>query len=138
MTVITDYGDARNLHPPQKEPVGQRLALAARAVAYGEKIEYSGPLYDSHKISGNRVVLHFKHVGSGLLAKDGDLKGFVMAGADKKFVPAEARIDGDTVVVSSPQVAAPVAVRYGWAKVPDVNLFNKEGLPASPFRTDSD
>ncbi len=137
MAVITDHGST-SIHPPEKEPVGQRLALAARALAYGEKIEFSGPLYDSIQIKGDKAVLHFKHVGSGLMARDGELKGFVVAGADKKFVPAEAKIEGDTVVVSSPQVAAPAAVRYGWANVPDVNLFNKEGLPASPFRTDSD
>ena len=88
------------------------------------------------KIEGTKVILTFGHTGSGMVAKDGDLKGFVMAGADGKFVPAKARIAGETIVVSSSGVAAPVAVRYGWENVPDVNLFNKEGLPASPFRTD--
>ncbi|MFA6287607.1 MAG: sialate O-acetylesterase [Opitutaceae bacterium] len=136
MAVITDAGDATNIHPRQKEPVGARLALAARALAYGEKIEYSGPVFDSLKIDGDRAVLSFKHLGSGLLAKEGDLKGFMIAGANKKFVAAKAVIEGDTVVVSSEQVKVPVVVRYGWANVPDVNLFNKEGLPASPFRTD--
>jgi len=138
MTVTTDVGEANNIHPKQKEPVGARLALAARALAYGEKIEYSGPVFDSLKIDQNRAVLSFKHVGSGLLAKGGELKGFTIAGADQKFIDAKAAIKGDTVVVSSEQVSAPVAVRYGWANVPDVNLYNKEGLPASPFRTDTE
>jgi len=136
MAVITDVGEAGNIHPVKKEPVGVRLALAARALVYGEKMEYSGPEYDSMRIDQNRVILSFKHVGSGLVAKDGPLKGFTIAGADKKFVDAKAEINGDTVVVSNDQVAAPVVVRYGWANVPDVNFWNKEGLPASPFRTD--
>jgi len=138
MVVITDVGDATDIHPKQKEPVGARLALAARAIAYGEKIEYSGPVFDALKIDGERAVLSFKHLGSGLLAKDGDLQGFTIAGANKKFVAAKAEIKGDTVVVSSEEVRVPVAVRYGWENVPHVNLFNKEGLPASPFRTDAD
>ena len=138
MTVTTDVGEATNIHPLQKEPVGARLALAARALAYGEKIAYSGPAYEASAIQGGKVILSFKHVGQGLLAKDGDLKGFTIAGADSQFVPAEAKIVGDTVVVSSPNVSAPVAVRYAWSNIPDVNLFNKDGLPASPFRTDLD
>ena len=136
MAVTVDVGLANDIHSPFKEPVGVRLALAARALAYGEKIEYSGPEYDSFKIDKNKVVLSFKHVGGGLLARDGPLKGFTIAGADKKFVEAKAGIVGDTVVVSSDQVAAPVAARFGWANVPDVNFWNKDGLPASPFRTD--
>ncbi len=136
MAVITDCGAATNIHPPQKEPVGQRLALAARAVAYGEPIEYSGPMYDSMTVTGAQVVLSFQHTGTGLVAKDGDLKGFTIAGTDKVFTNATATIDDKRVIVSSPAVAQPVAVRYGWANVPAVNLFNKEGLPASPFRTD--
>ncbi len=138
MAVTTDVGNATNIHPTQKEPVGQRLALAARALAYGEKIEYSGPLYDSMTAKGGQIVLNFKHAGSGLVAKDGELKGFTIAGEDKKFVPAKAEIQGSTIVVSAEGVSRPKAVRYGWANVPDVNLFNKEGLPASPFRTDVD
>lgn len=137
MAVTTDVGDAGDIHPKQKQPVGARLALAARALAYGETIVYSGPVYDSHKIEGNKVALSFKHIGTGLMAKDGPLKGFTVAGADQKFVPAKAEIQGAKVIVSSPDVAAPVAVRYGWANVPEVNLFNVEGLPATPFRTDS-
>jgi sialate O-acetylesterase len=136
MTVITDVGNETDIHPKDKEPVGDRLALAARALVYGEKIEYSGPAYDSMKIEGDRIALRFKHVGGGLMAKDGDLKGFTIAGEDHKFVEAKAVLEGNTVVVSSPQVAHPVAVRYGWTNFPTVNLVNKESLLASPFRTD--
>ena len=138
MAVTTDVGNAKDIHPTRKEPVGQRLALAARALAYGEKIEYSGPLYQSMKIAGGEVALTFTHAGGGLIAKDGDLKGFTIAGADGKFVPAKAVINGTNIVVSAEGVTAPKAVRYGWVNVPDVNLFNQEGLPASPFRTDVD
>lgn len=136
MAVITDYGDAKDIHPKQKEPVGNRLSLAARALAYGEKIVYSGPLYKEMKVAGSEVAISFDHTGGGLFAKDGDLKGFTIAGADGKFVPAKAVIKGDAVVVSAEGVIDPKAVRYGWINVPDVNLFNKDGLPASPFRTD--
>ena len=136
MAVITDVGNETDIHPTQKEPVGARLALAARAIAYGETIPYSGPVYDSMKVEGNRAVLSFTHVGNGLVAKGGDLKGFAIAGENGHFTSATATIEGDKVVVSNPAVAKPVAVRYGWANTPDVNLFNKEGLPATPFRTD--
>jgi sialate O-acetylesterase len=136
MAVITDVGDEKDIHPKRKQPVGERLALAARALAYGEKIEYVGPTYESLTISGPEAILHFKHVGSGLVAKGEQLTGFTIAGEDKTFHNAEAKIAGDTVVVSSPEVATPVAVRFGWANYPVVNLWNKEGLPASPFRTD--
>lgn len=137
MAVITDVGDENDIHPTKKEPVGSRLALAARAIAYGEKIEYSGPLYHAMKINGDRAVLSFAHTGSGLSAPGGDLKGFTISGDDGNFVPATAQIDGDKVIVWNQSVAHPKAVRYGWARSPDVNLFNKEGLPASPFRTDA-
>jgi sialate O-acetylesterase len=136
MAVITDVGEERNIHPTKKQPVGERLALAARALAYGEKIEYSGPNYESLTISGPQAIVHFKHVGLGLVAKGEKLTGFTIAGEDKTFHDAEAKIEGDTVIVSSPEVAKPVAIRYGWANYPVVNLWNKEGLPASPFRTD--
>lgn len=138
MVVTVDVGDEQNIHPPQKAPVGARLALAARALAYGEKIVYSGPLYKSMEITGKEAVIAFDHVGGGLEARDGELKGFTIAGADGKHVPAKAMIRGDTVVISAEGVAEPKAVRYGWSNVPDVNLFNHEGLPASPFRTDED
>jgi len=134
--VITDVGDENDVHPKQKDPVGARLALAARAIAYGEKIEFSGPAYASMKVQGNKAILSFTHLGGGLAAKDGALKGFAIAGADKKFVNAQAEIQGDKIVVCSDKVAKPVAVRYGWANFPVVNLWNKVGLPASPFRTD--
>lgn len=137
MVVTTDVGDAKNIHPTRKRPVGERLAVAARALSYGEKIESSGPVFKSIAIEGSRAVVSFTHVGGGLVAKDGALKGFTLAGADGKFVAADAVIDGSTVIVSSDKVSMPVAVRYGWATVPDVNLFNREGLPAAPFRTDA-
>lgn len=136
MAVITDVGDPKDIHPRQKQPVGERLALAARGIAYGEKIQYSGPIYRRMEIQGDRAVLHFDHVGKGLEARDGALKGFAICGPDRKFVWANADIVRNTVVVSSPQVSQPIAVRYGWADCPVVNLWNKDGLPASPFRTD--
>jgi sialate O-acetylesterase len=138
IAVITDVGDANNIHPTNKKPVGERLALAARAVAYGEKIEYSGPLFDSATVAGNKITVAFTHVGGGLVAKDGALKGFEIAGADKKFVPATATIAGDKVEVSADSISAPQYVRYGFTSVPDVNLWNADGLPASPFRSDKD
>lgn len=163
MAVITDVGDRDDIHPTKKEPVGARLALSARRIAYGEKIVHSGPTYRSMNVRGDRIVLSFDHVGRGLDGRDvpelpagllagagrpgwvydadtGDLRkplvGFAIAGADRKFVWATARIRGNEVVVSSPAVPKPVAVRYGWADYPVVNLWNKNGLPASPFRTD--
>jgi sialate O-acetylesterase len=138
MAVTIDCGDANDIHPANKRPVGARLALAARALAYGEKIEYSGPVFASMKIEGANAVLRFTHTGGGLAAKDGALKGFTLAGADKVFRPAKAEIREDAVVVSAEGVASPVAVRYAWANVPEGNLFNRAGLPASPFRTDPD
>jgi sialate O-acetylesterase len=138
MVVTTDCGDANDIHPAHKQPVGARLALAARALAYGERLEYSGPIFDSMKVNGGKAALLFTHVGGGLVVKGGLLKGFTMAGADKVFHPARAQVRGKTVVVTSDAVAQPAAVRYGWANVPEGNLFNKAGLPASPFRTDAD
>lgn len=136
MTVTVDCGDADDIHPTHKQPVGYRLSLAARALAYGEDLPYSGPVYQFAETQGNRMTVYFSHVGKGLVAKGKELKGFTIAGKDKQFVPAKAEIKGNTVVVSAPQVQHPVAVRYGWENVPDVNLFNKDNLPASPFRTD--
>ncbi|MEI6421636.1 MAG: sialate O-acetylesterase [Lentisphaerota bacterium] len=136
MAVTVDCGDAEDIHPIRKQPVGTRLALAARALAYGEKLEHSGPLYEKADFQNGQAVVHFNHVGSGLTAKDGTLRGFTVAGADRIFVPAPARIEGTTVIVQSEAVKQPVAVRYGWENVPDVNLFNVDGLPASPFRSD--
>ncbi|MDA3799794.1 MAG: 9-O-acetylesterase [Kiritimatiellae bacterium] len=132
-----DIGDAKDIHPKNKQDLGERMALAARKVAYGEDIVYSGPTYKSMKVDGNKIILKFDNIGSGLAAKDGGLKQFAIAGADKQFVWADAVIVGDTVVVSSETVAEPVAVRYAWAINPEgCNLYNKEDLPASPFRTD--
>lgn len=136
MAVTMDCGDAKDIHPANKEPVGARLALAARALAYGEEIEYSGPVFDSMRTDGANAILRFTHPGGGLVAKGGSLKGFTIAGADMVFHPAKAEIAGDTVVIASPEVPAPIAVRYGWANVPEGNLFNQAGLPATPFRTD--
>jgi sialate O-acetylesterase len=136
MAVITDVGEEKDIHPRKKAPVGARLALQARAIAYGEKIESSGPVYKGMKIEGSRVILSFDHAQGGLVAKDGDLKGFAVCGADRKFVWAKAEIKGDKVIVSNPDVPEPVAVRYGWADFPVVNLWNGAGLPATPFRTD--
>lgn len=139
MAVITDAGHATNVHPPRKEPVGQRLALAALALAYGRKdVVYCGPIYAGMRIDAGKAVLSFTHVGTGLLAKDGLLRGFAIAPAEGPFVNASAEITGNTVVVWSDKVAIPAAVRYAWAENPEgANLYNKEGLPASPFRTDT-
>lgn len=136
MVVTIDNGDAQDIHPANKGPVGARLALAARAMAYGEQLEYSGPVFAGAKFAPGRAVLGFTHLGGGLVAPGGKLEGFTVAGADGVFRPANAAIAGDTVVVTSPDVAQPVAARYAWANVAAGNLFNRAGLPASPFRTD--
>jgi sialate O-acetylesterase len=136
LAVTIDVGESWNLHPPRKEEIGERLALWALGTTYGKKLEYSGPLFQSVHVEGKEARISFSHVGSGLAVHGETLQGFTMAGADQKFYRATARIDGDVVVVSSPEVDAPVAVRYGWADSPECNLYNKEGLPASPFRTD--
>jgi sialate O-acetylesterase len=137
MAVIIDIGEEKDIHPKNKQDVGKRLARWALAREYEQKIVCSGPLYDSMKVEGGKVRLTFKHVGGGLAARDGKLVGFAVAGDDRKFVWADAAIDGDTVVVGADSVAAPVAVRYAWADNPECTLTNKEGLPASPFRTDA-
>jgi sialate O-acetylesterase len=136
LAVTIDVGEEKNLHPPRKEEIGQRLALWVLGTTYARKIVYSGPLYDSSRIVGNEVRIRFRHAGGGLEAHGEALKGFSIAGADHKFHWATARIDGAEIVVSSAEVSAPEAVRYGWAGSPECNLYNKEGLPASPFRTD--
>lgn len=135
MAITIDVGEAGNIHPKDKQDVGKRLAMWALAKVYGEKGPASGPLPAGHEIQGSTVVLSFKDA-EGLTAKGGELKGFAIAGADKKWHAAEAKIDGERVVVSSPEVKEPVAVRYDWASNPDGNLYNGAGLPASPFRTD--
>ena len=138
IAVATDIGDAHDIHPKNKQEVGRRLALDALAITYGKPIEYSGPVFTHMQVQDNKAILHFDHLGGGLEARgDQPLKGFAIAGPDKKFVWADARIEGDTVVVWSAQVEHPVAVRYAWANNPDTaNLCNKAGLPAPPFRTD--
>ena len=137
MAVITDVGEERDIHPRKKQPVGSRLALAALAVSHDRDVEHTGPVYSSMRLARGQAVLHFKNVAGGLQARGAKLTGFTIAGLDRKWVNAQAEIRGrDTVVVSSPEVPNPAAVRFGWANFPVVNLWNDAGLPASPFRTD--
>jgi len=136
LAVTIDVGDSKNLHPPRKAEIGGRLALWALGTTYGREIVYSGPIYESMKIAGNEVHIRFRFVGDGLEARGEALKGFSIAGADRKFHWADARVEGNEVVVSGKEVSSPVAVRYAWAGSPEGNLYNKNGLPASPFRTD--
>ena len=140
MAVTYDVGEWNDIHPHDKKDVGYRLSLAARKLAYHEdNIVYSGPIYIAMKKKGNKIILDFKNIGSGLVAKGGKpLKYFAIAGEDKKFIWAHAKIKGNTVVVWNSKIKNPIAVRYAWADNPDgANLYNKDGLPASPFRTDS-
>jgi sialate O-acetylesterase len=139
MAVITDLGEWNDIHPLNKEDVGKRLALWAQRIGGDYKVVHSGPLLAAKKIMDNKIILTFSSVGSGLIAKGGgELKYFAIAGADKKFVWAKATIRGKDVIVWSDQVPKPEAVRYAWADNPEgANLYNKEGLPASPFRTDT-
>ncbi|MEQ8530396.1 MAG: sialate O-acetylesterase, partial [Imperialibacter sp.] len=138
MTVNIDLGEWNDIHPDNKKDVGERMALAALKIAYGEAVVYSGPLYQSHSIEGNKITISFSHTGGGLTTDDGEaLSEFAIAGADKKFVWAQTKIEGDKVIVWSDELAEPKFVRYAWADNPDnPNLYNQEGLPASPFRTD--
>ena len=149
VAVIIDIGEAGNIHPRNKQDVGKRLALWALARDYEKDVVCSGPLYKKHAIEGDKIRVHFDHTGTGLMVglkeglaptaevKDSKLERFAIAGADKKWVWADATIDGETVVVSSPEVKKPVAVRYAYSANPEGrNLYNREGLPASPFRTD--
>jgi sialate O-acetylesterase len=138
MVVAIDIGEWNDVHPLNKNDVGKRLALAAQSVAYGEAgVVSSGPIYESMKIDGEKIFVSFRHTGSGLVARGGELRSFAIAGADKRFVWAKARIENNRVMVWSEQVQNPVAVRYAWADNPaGANLYNEEGLPASPFRTD--
>ena len=138
IAIITDVGEETDIHPQRKEPVGQRLALAARAIAYGQQVESRGPEFKSLKIEGDKAVLAFDHINGGLVCKGDALAGFQIAGEDKVFHPAKAEIKGESVVVTSEKVSKPWAVRYGWVNFakPELNFFNKSGLPAVPFRTD--
>jgi sialate O-acetylesterase len=139
LAVTIDIGDANDIHPRNKQDVGNRLALEALRICYGKEIVSTGPEYAGMEVVGDAIRLKFRQVGGGLIAKGGGkLKGFAVAGEDGRFVWGDAAIRGDAVVVSSPEVKKPVAVRYGWANNPDGNLYNAEGLPASPFRTDTD
>jgi len=138
MAVAIDIGDPENIHPGNKQEVGRRLALGALKVAYNKGIVHSGPLYDSMTVKDGKIRLRFTQTGSGLVVKNGESpEGFAIAGEDKKFVWADAVIEGDEVVVWSDEVPEPVSVRYAWANNPVCNLYNREGLPASPFRTDN-
>jgi sialate O-acetylesterase len=137
MAVATDIGERKNVHPKNKQDVGDRLARIALAKTYGRDIEFSGPVYESMSIEDQAIRVKFSHA-QGLVARDGALKWFTIAGADGKFVPAEAKIHGETVLVSSPEVAKPVAVRYAWVNFPDGgHLYNAAGLPAVQFRSDA-
>ena len=138
MAVAIDLGEWNDIHPDRKKEVGDRLALAAQKIVYGENIVYSGPLYQSSTIDGNKIIISFSNIGSGLTTSDAEAPAeFAIAGEDKKFVWANATIEGDNIVVWSDEVKAPKYVRYAWADNPvNPNLINKEGLPASPFRTD--
>ncbi len=135
--VITDAGDENDVHPVQKEPVGARLAIAARGIAYGERLIFSGPTLRSLSVKNDKALVTFNYFGTGLDARGGPLRGFAICGDDQKFVWGKALITGTNVVtVSHPDIKRPVAVRYGWADYPTGNLWNRIGLPASPFRTD--
>ena len=137
MAVTIDIGDDADIHPKNKQDVGKRLALAARANTYKQNIEFSGPLYQCYSIENHLIRIRFAHA-DGLKTSDNQaLTGFAIAGPDHQFHWADAHIDGNTVVVSSPKVAFPTAVRYAWSDNPDCNLQNGAGLPASPFRTDN-
>ncbi|MEP6669815.1 MAG: sialate O-acetylesterase [Chthoniobacter sp.] len=137
MAIAIDVGEANNIHPKNKQEVGHRLALWALGTVYGQKVpSISGPLPVGYEVRGSAVVLKFDHADGGLVAKDGELKGFVIAGEDKKWVSARAKIEGGEVIVSSSDVSKPAAVRYAWENNPVCNLYNGAGLPASPFRTD--
>lgn len=136
MAVTMDIGNAKNIHPKNKQDVGKRLALWALAKDYGQKkLAYSGPLYKSFTVEGNKIRISFDHAKR-LTTKDGQLKGFTIAGTDRIFTDANATIHGETIVVSSDTITDPIAVRYAWQNAPDVNFFNDAGLPASSFRTD--
>ncbi|MFZ6033412.1 MAG: sialate O-acetylesterase [Melioribacter sp.] len=137
MAVTIDIGEWNDIHPLNKKDAGKRLALAAMKIAYGEDPVFSGPVYKSMRIEGNKIIIDFSHTGGGLVCKGNQLKHFAIAGADKKFVWANAEIKDNKVIVWSDEIKNPVAVRYAWADNPEgANLYNKEGLPASPFRTD--
>jgi sialate O-acetylesterase len=135
MAVAIDIGNPDNIHPTNKQDVAHRLALAAEATVYGKAVEYSGPLFKTTAVEGSALRVSFSHT-AGLKAKGNGLTGFEIAGADRKFVAATARIDHDSVLVSVPSIASPVYARYGWDSSPECNLYNEAGLPASPFTSE--
>jgi sialate O-acetylesterase len=139
MATAVDLCDENHVHPRNKQDVAHRLALAAAKVVYGENIVAFGPTLRSMSVEGNQIRIKFSDVGSGLVIKggSGDLRGFEIAGADGRFAWARAQLDADSVLVSSEAVRQPVAVRYDWRNTPDGNLYNQDGLPALPFRTDA-
>ncbi len=138
MAITMDIGEPTNIYPKNKQEVGRRLSLWALGTVYGVKVPaISGQLPAGHEIINNKIIVAFKHTQGGLVAKDGGPTGFHIADDDKQWKPAQATIDGDKVIVTSPEVAKPVVVRYAWASVAVCNLFNGAGLPASPFRTDT-
>jgi sialate O-acetylesterase len=136
MAVTIDVGAADTSHPRNKQAVGDRLARSALATVYGRTVAHAGPTYSKSSVEGNAIRVRFDHVGKALRVDGDKLAGFAIAGEDRRFVWAEARVDGKDVVVSSSQVSRPVAVRYAWAENPECTLFNVDGLPAAPFRTD--
>ena len=158
--ILIDTGETGDIHPREKHEAGDRLARVALAKTYGQAVPYAGPFYDSYKIDGDKVRVTFKDANGGLVAKPlpptymisslknetaplvrnsahGEVEGFQICGEDHKWVWADAAIDGNAVVASNPAVAKPVAVRYAWANSPTANLYDKAGLPAAPFRTDT-
>ena len=137
MAITVDIGEKDNIHPANKQDVGKRLSFWALGEVYDKNVlSTCGPLPAGHEIKGAEVVVNFKHADRGLKAKGGDVKGFMLAGEDKQWKPATAKIEGDKVTVTSAEVAKPVALRYAWTQYPDCNLYNGAGIPASPFRTD--
>jgi sialate O-acetylesterase len=137
IAMAIDIGDADDIHPRNKKEVGRRLALSALAITYGENIEWSGPWYKSMEIDGKGIRLTFDHAQNGFMVKGDKLSGFAIAGEDRNFVWADAVTDGTSILVSSPEVPKPLAVRYGWDANPECNLYNEANLPAVPFRTDN-
>jgi Domain of unknown function (DUF303). len=138
LAVTIDIGDPNDIHPKNKQEAGRRLALVARAQTYGQNVVCSGPQFDSYKIEGDKIRLSFMNVKKGFVIKDGDIiKGFTISGIDHTFHKADAVIDGKTILVSSTEVKQPLAVRFAWSDNPEINLYNKEGLPCSSFRTDN-
>jgi sialate O-acetylesterase len=137
MAITIDIGEEKDIHPKNKQDVGKRLGNWALGEVYGISVPTSGPLPAGHERRGNAITVRFSHAHGGLMAKEGELRGFEIAGKDGNWKPATARIDGETVVVTAPDVSEPAAVRYAWSNFPACNLYNVAGLPATPFRTSS-